>query len=254
MILQTIRNANLTIAPAIAVTLVLCALTSVAIPFPQSDLVSVKGKVQITKQTASSGGNFDSSNAVVWLKSATAETPAAPPSGARAHFKIVQQNKRFNPHILAVPVGSTVDFPNLDPFFHNVFSMFDGKRFDLGLYEAGGSHPVKFDAPGICYVFCNIHPDMSSAIVVVDTPYYATTSASGDYSIPNMPAGVYQVSVWHERGKPNPSAPFPRQVTISAANFQIPVISLIEGGSLLMPHKNKYGGEYDPAVSSPPYK
>src|SRR5690348_6773516 len=104
----------------------------------------------------------DNSNAVVWL------TPAAggaiPAHGAEsepAHpkFRLLQRHKRFQPHVLVVPVGSVVDFPNLDPFFHNVFSLFEGKRFDLGLYEAGTTHSVKLDRPGVCYIFCNIHPE-----------------------------------------------------------------------------------------------
>ena len=76
----------------------------------------------------------------------------------------------FTPHILVVPVGSVVRFPNADPFFHNVFSLFDGKRFDLGLYEAGSTKEVTFSREGLSYIFCNIHPEMSAVVISLSTP------------------------------------------------------------------------------------
>src|SRR5579884_454193 len=81
---------------------------------------------------------------------------------APVHATLVQKNKTFLPHVLVIPPGSTVDFPNHDPFFHNVFSLFEGKRFDLGLYESGTSRSVKFDRTGVSYIFCNIHPQMNA--------------------------------------------------------------------------------------------
>ena len=93
---------------------------------------------------------------------------------------ISQKDEQFVPHVVAVTTGSSVAFPNNDPFFHNVFSLFDGRRFDLGLYEAGSSRNVVFPKAGVSYVFCNIHPDMSAVVVVVDTPYWAVTSASDE--------------------------------------------------------------------------
>ena len=178
-----------------------------------------------------------------------------PGSSARPRFKIVQQHKRFDPHVLAVPAGSVVDFPNLDPFFHNVFSMFDGKRFDLGLYEAGASHSVTFDRPGVVYIFCNIHPEMSAVVVVTDTPYYAISDKAGKFSIANVPPGRYLLTVWHERGKPEVASDFPRQVTITQENASLPPIRLIDSGQLVAPHKNKYGHDYDtPKSTSPTYK
>src|ERR1019366_4288896 len=118
---------------------------------------------------------------VVWLTpitttgaggEATTATPSPPPSPA-ANPRLVQKNKSFDPHILVVPAGSMVEFPNRDPFFHNVFSLFEGKRFDLGLYEAGSSRMVRFDRPGISYIFCNIHPEMSAVVITLTTPLYA---------------------------------------------------------------------------------
>ncbi len=201
-----------------------------------------------------SGGKSDNSGAVVWLKPVGEPPPVANiRSGLR--FRIVQQNKRFEPHILAIPVGSIVDFPNLDPFFHNVFSMFDGKKFDLGLYEAGASHSVTFARPGVSYIFCNIHPEMSAAIVVTDSPYYAVSGAGGEFSIPNVAPGRYLVTVWHERAKLDAASGYPREVIVSATSATLPVIRLIDSAPLLMPHKNKYGRDYDiPSSQAPPYK
>jgi hypothetical protein len=90
-----------------------------------------------------------------------------PPASPAQTPRLVQKNKSFEPHILVIPAGSMVEFPNHDPFFHNVFSLFEGKRFDLGLYEAGTSRMVRFDRPGISYIFCNIHPEMSAVIITL---------------------------------------------------------------------------------------
>ena len=128
----------------------------------------------------------DHSGAVISLQAMPAVAGAGkqqPP----ATYTVVQKDKLFDPHVLAVPVGSLVAFPNFDPFFHNVFSMFDGRRFDLGLYEAGASRTAAFPKAGVCYIFCNIHPEMTAVIVVVDTPYVVVSNASGKFSIPNVP-------------------------------------------------------------------
>ena len=100
--------------------------------------------------------SHEANNVVVWL---TPVGGAAKPVAFRdgQQLRLVQRNKSFDPHLLVVPVGSVVAFPNHDPFFHNVFSLFEGKRFDLGLYEAGSTREVHFNKPGISYIFCNIH-------------------------------------------------------------------------------------------------
>src|SRR5258708_4272745 len=95
------------------------------------------------------------------------------PASSPANPRLVQRNKSFDPHILVVPVGSMVEFPNRDPFFHNVFSLFEGKRFDLGLYEAGTSRMVRFDRLGISYIFCNFHPQLNSLVITIPPPPYA---------------------------------------------------------------------------------
>src|SRR5215469_5350211 len=110
------------------------------------------------------------SNVVVWLVPQNgAKSPVAEPADpSPKHFTLLQKNKNFDPHLLVIPVGSQVEFPNKDPFFHNVFSLFEGKRFDLGLYESGSSKTLRFDRPGISYLFCNIHSEMSAVIIALD--------------------------------------------------------------------------------------
>jgi plastocyanin len=114
--------------------------------------------------------------AVVWL---TPLQPVDPIPAQHKTYTLLQKNRSFTPHLLVVPVGSQVQFPNADPFYHNVFSLFDGKRFDLGLYEAGSSKAVRFSREGVSYIFCNIHPEMSAVVVALSTPFFATAARSG---------------------------------------------------------------------------
>src|SRR5271157_1513592 len=137
------------------------------------------------------------------LPNAQGSPPASPPQNPR----LVQKNKSFEPHILVVPAGSLVEFPNRDPFFHNVFSLFEGKRFDLGLYEAGTSRTVRFDRPGISYIFCNIHPEMSAVVITMATPLYAIATADGQVSIANVPFGRYILHIWSEGMGPESTEP-----------------------------------------------
>ncbi|MGB6429701.1 MAG: hypothetical protein WBF06_03895, partial [Candidatus Acidiferrales bacterium] len=146
------------------------------------------------------GAPSDASGVVVWLKPLDATTPLpAPNQTGHPRPQIAQHNKMFEPHLLVVQAGTVVDFPNRDPFFHNVFSLFDGKRFDLGLYEAGATNSVRFDRVGVSYLFCNIHPEMSAVVVAVDTTYFAVSDASGAVTVTNVPAGRYELHVWYER-------------------------------------------------------
>jgi len=217
-----------------------------------AEVTSVSGVVSVVRKTK---GPADNGEVAIWL------TPLAEP-GQRSHetplprvqLKIVQKHKRFEPHFLVVPVGSAVDFPNLDPFFHNVFSLFNGNRFDLGLYEAGTSRRVPFTRPGICYIFCNIHPEMSAVVLVVDTPYYAVSNRAGEFTVPNVPEGRYVLSVWHERYTLERPNDFPRDVRIPQASASLGVIRLIESDQVIVPHTNKYGHGYNPPPPGPIYK
>ena len=113
-------------------------------------------------------------------------------------YRLLQRNKMFMPHFLVVPVGATVSFPNADPFFHNVFSLFDGKRFDLGLYEAGKSRDVRFERPGISYIFCNIHPEMGAVVIALNTALWSAGEPDGQFRVADVPEGSYEAHLWVE--------------------------------------------------------
>jgi len=198
-----------------------------------------------TEKTSDSASN--ASDVVVWLN--RLDQPAnetTPPEQIRKKLQIVQKNKTFQPHLLVVPVGAVVDFPNRDPFFHNVFSLFDGKRFDLGLYEAGSTNSVRFDRLGVSFLFCNIHPEMSAVVVAVDTPYYATSDRAGNVTIPNVPDGKYQLHVWYERSLPEDLKGLSRSVTLSADKTNLGTIDVPENPGFTSAHKNKYDQDYTP--------
>jgi plastocyanin len=175
---------------------------------------------------------------------ATPIPPGTPPASPPQNLRLVQKNKSFEPHILVVPAGSMVEFPNRDPFFHNVFSLFEGKRFDLGLYEAGASRMVRFDRPGISYIFCNIHPEMSAVIITLATPLYAISNPDGQLSLPGVPYGRYMLHVWSEGMGPE-NAPLTREITIAENASSLGAIRVPEANGQRMAHKNKYGRDYD---------
>jgi plastocyanin len=200
-----------------------------------------------TKQEKAPSGARDASSVVIWLKPvdhSRAEAASAEPG--RKRMQLVQRNKTFQPHLLVVPVGSVVDFPNRDPFFHNVFSLFDGKRFDLGLYEAGATNSVHFDRVGVSFLFCNIHPEMSAIVVAVDTPYYGVSNSAGNVTIGNVPDGKYEMHVWYERSIAEDLQGLTRTVTISPATRELGTVNVVENPSFSLAHKNKYGQDYTP--------
>jgi plastocyanin len=192
---------------------------------------------------------------VVWLTpmtgasgeatTATLSSPASPPASPAQNPRLVQKNKSFEPHILVVRAGSMVEFPNRDPFFHNVFSLFEGQRFDLGLYEAGTSRMVRFDRPGISYIFCNIHPEMSAVVITMATPLYGISNRDGQLSLGGVPYGRYMLHVWSEGMGPENEPPLTREITIGDNATSLGVMRVPEANGQRMAHKNKYGREYD---------
>ena len=192
---------------------------------------------------------------VVWLMPVSVTGEILPPDPAGATYRLVQKNKSFEPHVLVVPVGSEVEFPNRDPFFHNVFSLFEGKRFDLGLYEAGSSRGVHFDRLGVSYIFCNIHPEMSAVVITVATSLYAISNPAGQLSIANVPYGRYTLHIWSEHGSPESSEIPAREITVSQDSPSLGVIRVPAPNAQVIAHKNKYGREYDePTPDSPVYR
>lgn len=215
----------------------------------QAQTVTVRGRVEVSeKKTAGRKPRRGAIPAtVVWLTAAAGSDvrldPPAPSDAAKA--RLVQRNKSFEPHVLVVPAGSTVEFPNHDPFFHNVFSLFEGKRFDLGLYEAGTSRTVRFDRPGISYIFCNIHPEMSAVVITMGTPLFAIAGTDGQVSIANVPYGRYTLHTWSEGMGPENDKPVTREITISENAASLGVIRVPEVNGQRIAHKDKYGRDYD---------
>jgi plastocyanin len=184
----------------------------------------------------------DDSNVAVWLTPLGNASNKAPASASSP--RLAQRHKTFEPHVLIVPVGTLVAFPNKDPFFHNIFSLYDGKRFDLGLYEAGTTRSVLFDRPGVSFLFCNIHAEMSAVVIAVNTPYFGISDRSGHVVISNVPAGRYELSVWYERSLSEELKGLSR--TISASNRDLGTIRVNENPDFTIEHKNKYGLDYVP--------
>jgi plastocyanin len=236
---------------AVGITTVCCLAL-----FAQSPPGAVTIKMEVVNPKTdkkSAAPNGDLTNIAVWLTplNASAES-AAPRSNPRSQPQIAQNHKNFDPHVLIVQVGTAVQFPNKDPFLHNVFSLFDGKRFDLGFYEAGSSKIVHFDRAGISFLFCNIHPEMSGAVIAVDTPYFGLSDPSGRVSIPDVPDGRYQLNVWDERSLPEDLKALTRTVTISAASRTLETVRIAENPNFSFEHKNKYGQDYVPPASGSP--
>lgn len=227
-----------------------CVLISAAAQGVELKGVELKGKVQLTRNGRHVN---DASKGVVWLTPlGTTPAPLAPQQTSPIP-QLVQKDKSFQPSLLVIPAGGQVEFPNRDPFFHNVFSLFDGKRFDLGLYESGTTQFVKFDKPGISFIFCNIHAQMSAVVVALDTPYYSISSSRGEISIANVVPGRYQMHVFHPSVSPNELEAAEREITVTPGDTFIGTITLAES-DLDVAHKNKYGRDYDrPDPESPAY-
>ena len=181
----------------------------------------------------------DASNAVVWIEGA----PRNGAGGAKAQMK--QEGKRFQPKVLAVARNGTVDFPNGDPIYHNVFSVSGGNRFDLGLYRSGASKSKKFEETGVVRVYCNIHPQMVGFVVVVDSDHVAVTGTDGAFRFDDVPPGSYVLKAWHEEG-----GEISEPVTVRAAGEAPVELRLDVSGFKPEPHKNKYGKDYPPDAGS----
>jgi plastocyanin len=175
----------------------------------------------------------DLGDAVLYLEGPSA-TPARPVT-----VEIAITEKAYAPHVVVVPVGSTVRFPNHDPFNHNVFSVSEPNQFDLGLYGRGEAKSHTFVQPGLARVYCNVHPRMVAYVLVMGNRYYAQPGADGTFTIDDVPPGRYRLHVWHER--------IPTEVVHDVAVGGVEPelqIALNARGYRWEPHRNKYGRNY----------
>lgn len=170
-------------------------------------VVSAKGRAE----AEAAGGKYDSrkfkfaekvnyeelKDFVVYIDQEPAQKPSPP---AKPVEVVTQKDATFRPHVLPVLVGTTVEWPNRDEIYHNVFSISEPKEFDLGLYKStDATKRVTFDKPGRVDIFCSIHKEMHCIILVLQTPHFAATDARNRYTITNLPAGTYKLKAWHER-------------------------------------------------------
>jgi plastocyanin len=176
--------------------------------------------VQIGEDTGQDPIAYERSRVVIYLEGPSPDPQA---QGDVMAQQIKQIDRRFTPEIVVVPVGSTVSFPNMDPIFHNIYSLSKPKSFDLGSYDKGQTRKVTFPKPGIVEVYCHLHPNMQATVVVTPNRWYARPDKDGQYRIPDVPPGQYTVVAWHK------SAGFFRKTVVvsedqnAAADFFIPV-------------------------------
>jgi plastocyanin len=208
-----------------------------------SESLEVSGDVTLVQSKANLA--HDASQVVVWLVPMDVIQPIRA-TVQTTRYRLLQRNKRFEPRLLVVPVGSLVDFPNADPWFHNVFSLYQGKRFDLGLYQAGAQRTVKFDRVGPSYLFCNIHPEMTGVVLAVDSQLFSITDKSGHYVIAGVAPGKYVLHVWYENSTPERLQLLQRQVVVQNVGRILPTISVPVVKAIQAEHKNKYDQDYDP--------
>lgn len=208
---------------------------------------TIFGQITIDNGEAGKKRLSDYSGAVVWLE--PTEALQRPANSIQRHFTLTQRKHVFEPHVLVVPVGARVEFPNEDPVFHNVFSLFQARRFDLGLYEAGMSKEVVFDKPGVSYIFCNIHSDMAAVVIALPAPYYGISRSDGSVMIEHVPDGAYRMKIWAEGAS---------EATLNKIAHDLAVTGSLNFGNVRVEttpanhqtHSNKFGHPYDPEIPS----
>ncbi len=188
--------------------------------------------VKLGRDSESDPLAFERTRVVIYLEGAG---PVDNMQAKAAGLQVQQVDRRFSPDLVVIPVGTTVSFPNMDPIFHNIFSLSKTKAFDLGSYDKGESRIVAFPKPGIVDVYCHLHPNMAATIVVTPNRWYARSDREGQYQIPDVPPGTYMVVAWHK------SAGFFRKSIVvragqdATADFFIPIDV---DGSIASPSKD----------------
>jgi plastocyanin len=220
-------------------------------PLAQAQLLEVTAHIEVDHRHGHGiPARSSSEDVVVWLT--PQQGTLLPPAPAKpAGYTLTQQGKQFIPHLLVVRTGSSVDFPNLDPFYHNVFSLFNGKRFDLGLYESHSRRSVRFDRDGVSYIFCNIHPEMGAVIISLSTPYFGVSTANGAVILRDVPPGSYRLNIWAEDVPNDSLAALSRIVEITPQKIDLGSFHLQATGDVMSHHKNKFGENYNAAPHDP---
>jgi len=210
---------------------VLLAATAAALPLSAalSRTGDVRGRVTVLDKGSAQAR--DVGLAVVWLD--------GPGAVQAVRTEITTSEKSFSPHVLVVPVGSTVSFPNHDPFNHNVFSLSEEQPFDLGLYGRGETRSVRFTRAGIVRVYCNVHAQMSALVVVRDGPHFTQPASDGGFVLAQVPPGRYQLHAWHERAEE-----VTRPLEVPTGGLAGVALQLDARGYRFKPHLNKYGQPY----------
>lgn len=217
----------------------LSALLLLAAPTSPAPSGSVSGEVRLV---AGGVARADASDTAIWLEGV--RRSGDPPSAAfRGQMK--SDRKRFNPRVVIVPTSASVDFPNADPIYHNVFSVSGANRFDLGLYRSGASKAKQFEQAGLVRVYCNIHPQMVGFIMVVNSDFAAVTGPDGKFRFDGVPVGSWTLKAWHDEAGETAVL-----VTVRPHGGIAVPIRLDVSGYRPQPHKNKYGKDYPPQPPS----
>lgn len=197
---------------------------------------TVAGRVQLLEK----GGRraTDLSEVVVYLEG----VPVKPKVPKTIAATITMEFKKFKPHVVVIPVGATVDFPNQDAIFHNAFSVSGQNRFDLDLYKRPKSGVFTFQNAGVVRVYCNIHPQMSAVIIVRDNPFFAMAAQDGTFSIDKVPAGTYKLTAWHD----HVPLPVSAEVTVAAEGRVEGELKLDASNYKREQQLNKFGKPYAP--------
>ena len=207
------------------------ALCALLFGRPSAVDAQVSGRLTVTDV----GGRAapDLGDAVIFLDG------RGPHGAAPARPEMSLDGRQFRPRVMVIPSGTTINFPNLDPFNHNVFSLSEGNAFDLGLYGRGEAQHRRFTRAGLVRIFCNIHPRMSAFIVVRDNAWYMQPGADGSFTIPNVPPGTYQLHIWHER-----APQIDQSITVPSGGLSGLVLTMDASGYQWVQHQNKYGQAY----------
>ena len=209
--------------------LAILVLAAIAPPAHAQPAGRVTGTVKVTE----SDGEPAVADVIVYLTGFT-----EPPAGHNA--TIEQKGRRFVPDLVAVTVGDAVDFPNRDPFLHNVFSQSPPRKFDLGSFKKGESKDRRFEKAGVVEVYCNIHPEMAATILVVPNRRHTRVGADGKFVLDGVPPGRWKVFAYTRRA----AKPVSAEVTVTAGAETAIALALVRGAE--QPHTNKYGEKYRP--------